>query len=361
MRRLGELSELVGARLVGASDTVIQDAKITVRASQADITLASSEEHLKAFRESDAPAAVVSDKLVLEDESAGEPKSYLVVEDPEAAFAEIVQLFRPIVERKRNGISPHANVSDSAEIAEDVDIMPSAFVGDNVKIGCGTIIYPNVSILENTVIGANTRIFPNAVIYENTVIGDRCIIHGGAVIGAYGFGYRSGATHKLSVQLGNVVLGNDVEIGSNTTIDRGTYDSTTIGDGTKLDDLVMVGHNCQIGKHNLLCSQVGIAGSTVTGDYVVMAGQVGVGDHLEIGDKVTLAAQSGVMHNLDSNQVYLGSPAVPVRDQMKIYAVVAKLPEMRKQLRKLQNNVELITTSDATTSDASLKKANEAA
>jgi len=358
MRRLGELSELVGARLIGDPDSVIQDAKITVRASRDDITLANSPEHLQTFLKTDSTAAVVSTELDLE--SSNTDKSFLVVDNPESAFAEIVQLFRPVIERKRNGISPQANVSDSAEIAEDVEIMSGAFVGDNVKIGCGSVIYPNVSILENTVIGADTHIFPNAVIYENTVIGDRCLIHGGVVIGAYGFGYRSGAVHKLSVQLGNVAIGNDVEIGSNTTIDRGTYDSTTIGDGTKIDDQVMIGHNCQIGEHNLLCSQVGIAGSCTTGNYVVMAGQVGVGDHLDIGDKVTLAAQSGVMHNLTSNQVYLGCPAVPVREQMKIHAVVAKLPEMRKQLRQLQRDVDRTSISSHANTN-SPAKANEAA
>lgn len=358
MRRLGELSELIGARLIGDPDSVIQDAKITVRASRDDITLANSPEHLQTFLKTDSPAAVVSEKLDIDSTNSG--KSFLVVEHPESAFAEIVQLFRPVIERKRNGISPRANVSDSAEIAEDVEIMPGAYVGDNVKIGCGSVIYPNVSILENTVIGANTRIFPNAVIYENTVIGDRCLIHGGVVLGAYGFGYNSGATHKLSVQLGNVVIGNDVEIGSNSTIDRGTYDSTTIGDGTKIDDQVMIGHNCQVGEHNLLCSQVGIAGSCTTGNYVVMAGQVGIGDHLDIGDKVTLAAKSGVMHDLKSNQVYLGCPAVPVREQMKIHAVVAKLPEMRKQLRQLQRDADQATASAQATTETTAK-ANEAA
>ena len=361
MRRLGELSELVSARLVGNPDESISDAKTTARAGAEDITFANSMEHLQTFLQSSSMAAVIDEslagearKLGLESQDDGQAngnisntgntgnsgKSFLFVEKVEEAFATIVKQFRPSLQRTRNGISPRAIVSDSAEIAEDVEIMPGTYIGENVKIGCGSVIYPNVSILENCVVGANTQIFPNAVLYENTVIGDRCLIHGGVVVGAYGFGYRTGASHQLSEQLGNVVIGNDVEIGSNSTIDRGTYDSTTIGDGTKLDDSVMVAHNCQIGQHNLLCSQVGIAGSTTTGDYVVMAGQVGVGDHLEIGDKVTLSAQSGVMHNLKSNQVYLGSPAVPVREQMQIYAVLAKLPEMRKQLRRLQRQVD---------------------
>ena len=135
-------------------------------------------------------------------------------------------------------------------------------------------------------IGPDVTIFPNAVLYENTVVGPRCVIHAGAVLGAYGFGYYCvDGRHQLSAQLGNVVLGADVEIGAGTTIDRGTYGPTIIGEGTKIDNQVMVAHNCRIGRHNMLCSQVGIAGSTTTGDYVVMAGQVGVRDHVHIGDR----------------------------------------------------------------------------
>ena len=226
-----------------------------------------------------------------------------------------------------------------------VTIHPGAFIGEDVQIGSGCVIFPNATVLAGTKLGANTVIFPNVVLYEHSIVGERCLIHAGAVIGAYGFGYKSSTKHELSAQLGNVVIGDDVEIGSNATIDRGTWDSTLIGDGTKLDNLVMIGHNCKIGKHNLFCSQVGIAGSTETGDYVVMAGQVGIGDHLEIGDKVTIAAQSGVMNNLASNKVYLGSPAIPARDQMQIHATVAKLPEMRKQLRSLQKAVDQLIAS----------------
>jgi UDP-3-O-[3-hydroxymyristoyl] glucosamine N-acyltransferase len=197
--------------------------------------------------------------------------------------------------------------------------------------------------LENCKIGSNVILFPGAVLYENTVIGDRSIIHAGAVLGAYGFGYRTQhGQHHRSAQLGNVIIGRDVEIGANTTIDRGTFDSTIIGDGTKMDDQVMIGHNCRIGKHNLLCSQVGIAGSCQTGDYVVMGGQVGIGDHLAIGERAQLGAKAGVMQNIPSGQHYLGIPATPVRKQMQILACKAKLPEMRRQLAELAHQISEI-------------------
>ena len=166
-------------------------------------------------------------------------------------------------------------------MAEDVDVHPLATIGDDVTIGAGSTIHSGVHIMAGSQIGEDVTIFPNAVLYENTVVGPRCLIHAGAVLGAYGFGYEQvEGRHRLTAQLGNVVLGADVEVGAGTTIDRGTYGPTVIGEGTKIDNLVMVAHNCHIGRHNMLCSQVGIAGSTTTGDYVVMAGQVGVRDHV---------------------------------------------------------------------------------
>ena len=231
-------------------------------------------------------------------------------------------------------------VSETAKIADDVCIHPGAVIMDHVEIGSGSVIFPNVTVMENVVIGQDVRIFPGATLYEKTVVGHRAIIHAGAVLGAFGFGYKSNdGVHRLSAQLGNVVIGNDVEIGANTTIDRGTYDSTTIGQGSKLDNMVMVGHNCIIGEHNLLCSQVGIAGSCETGDYVVMGGQVGLADHLKVGSQVSIGAKSGLMHDIESGQKFFGIPARPAREEMRIVANRAKLPEMRKQLKDLQKLV----------------------
>ena len=186
-------------------------------------------------------------------------------------------------------------------------------------------------------------IFPNAVLYENTEVGPRCVIHANAVLGAYGFGYGfADGRHVLSAQLGNVVLGADVEIGAGATIDRGTYGPTTIGEGTKIDDLVMVAHNCRIGRHNMLCSQVGIAGSTTTGDYVVMAGQVGVRDHVHIGDRAVLGAMAGVTNDVPDGSRMIGIPATPEREQKIKQAALSKLPEMRRQLKQLQRIVETL-------------------
>jgi UDP-3-O-[3-hydroxymyristoyl] glucosamine N-acyltransferase len=228
-----------------------------------------------------------------------------------------------------------------AILGEDVDVYPGATVGDDVVVGNGTKIYAGVHLLAGCRIGANVTIYPGAVLYENTIVGDRCIIHANAVLGAYGFGYVTvEGRHKLSEQLGYVILGDDVEIGACSTIDRGTYGPTTIGEGTKIDNLVMIAHNCRIGRHNMICSQVGIAGSTTTGDYVVMAGQVGVRDHVDIGNQVVLGAKAGVMNSIPDGETYVGIPATPFQDQKQKQVVWARLPEMRKQLRQLQRTVD---------------------
>jgi UDP-3-O-[3-hydroxymyristoyl] glucosamine N-acyltransferase len=185
-------------------------------------------------------------------------------------------------------------------------------------------------------IGDEVTIMPGAVLYEQTRIGNRAIIHANAVLGAYGFGYRTvDGRHRLAPQLGRVEIGADVEIGASTTIDRGTYDATVVGEGTKIDNLVMVAHNCRLGKHNMICSQVGIAGSTSTGDYVVMAGQVGVRDHTRIGHHAVLGAKAGVSHDVPDGARMIGIPATVERDQKIKQAVLAKLPEMRQELKRL--------------------------
>ena len=338
MRRLGELSQLVEGELTAHPNMEISGAASISRAGPTEIAFVASPKYLKEFLDSDAGAAVVCRDLGIMD------KPCIVVDDVQAAFAEIVELFQPPVEREIIGISRQAIVSPSARIAEEVCIYPGAVVMDNVEIGFGSVIYPNVTVMENCVIGANVRIFPNSVLYENTVVGDRSIIHAGVVLGAFGFGYRSNSgSHELAPQLGNVVIGDDVEIGANSTIDRGTFDATIVGSGTKLDNLVMIGHNCVIGEHNLLCSQVGVAGSCTTGDYVVMGGQVGMADHLNIGAHVSVGAKSGLMHDIEEGQKFFGIPARPAREEMQLLATRAKLPEMRKTLKRLVKEVEQLT------------------
>lgn len=257
------------------------------------------------------------------------------------AFARIVSRFRPPYDAACAGCSDAAHIAPSASIAADVIVHPFATVGPHVTIEAGATVHSGVRIMAGSHIGCGVVLFPNVVLYPGTVVGARSIIHGGATIGGYGFGYQPvDGVHVRGAQLGNVEIGCDVEIGAGTTIDRGTYNATTIGDGTKIDNQVMIGHNCRIGKHNLICSQVGIAGSCTTGDYVVMAGQVGLSDHLHVGHRAILGAKAGLMNDVPDDAVFIGIPATPERDQWRMWGHVRQLPNMRRQLKKLQQQWE---------------------
>lgn len=332
---LTDLAQLVDGQLIGDPTLTLTGAATVDTAQRGQITLAENDEFAQQLENSAASAVVVNSTVT----SASLPT--IVVEDVHAAFAKIVKHFRPLQQTTHSGISDQAYVSPSASIGENVEIHPLAYVGDNAEIGNGTKIYAGAKVLAGCKIGSDVTLFPNAVLYENTLVGNRSIIHAGVVLGAYGFGYsETPEGHKLSSQLGYVEVGEDVEIGSCATVDRGTYGPTVIGDGTKIDNLVQIAHNCQLGKHNLICAQVGIAGSTSTGDYVTMAGQVGVRDHVHIGTKAILCSKAGVSNNVADGDIVLGQPATPVKRQKLQMAAIAKLPEMRKEFKQLQRKMQ---------------------
>ena len=332
---LAELAALVGGRTFGDDRLAITGAVVLRDAGPGDISLLDQVEKGHLLDDCLASAVVAPRGF----EPGG--LSAIQVDDVHQAFAVIVRYFSPPRQMPRVGISPQAAIDTTARLGANVDVHPFASIGADVTIGDGSTIYSGVNIMAGSRIGAGTTIFPNAVLYENTIVGPRCLIHAGAVLGAYGFGYGFiEGRHVLSPQLGNVVLGADVEVGAGTTIDRGTYGPTSVGDGTKIDDLVMIAHNCRIGRHNMLCSQVGIAGSTTTGDYVTMAGQVGVRDHVHIGERVVLGAMAGVTNDVPDGARMIGIPATPERDQKIKQAAFSKLPEMRRQLKQLQRAFE---------------------
>jgi UDP-3-O-[3-hydroxymyristoyl] glucosamine N-acyltransferase len=332
---LAELAVLVEGRLIGNGEVLISGAAPLRDAAPGEITLIDGVEKSQCLAACRASAVVAPRSFA--------PKDFptIQVDDIHQAFTRILNSFRPQRTRTRIGVSPSAIVSPTAKIGPDVDVYPFAIIGDDVEIGPGSTIYAGVHVMAGSKIAENVTIFANAVLYEETIVGPRCVIHACAVLGAYGFGYSCiNGRHRLSAQLGNVVLEADVEVGAGTTIDRGTYGPTVIGEGTKIDDQVMVAHNCRIGRHNLLCSQVGIAGSTSTGDYVVMAGQVGVRDHVRIGDRAVLGAMAGVINDVPADARLVGIPATPEREQLIKQAALAKLPEMRKQLKAMQSTID---------------------
>jgi UDP-3-O-[3-hydroxymyristoyl] glucosamine N-acyltransferase len=216
-----------------------------------------------------------------------------------------------------------------------------ASVAEDCLIDEGTHLHRGVTIMAGCRIGKNCQLFPGVVLYPGTVLEDRVILHAGCVLGAHGFGFRmENGCHVPTAQLGWVHIESDVEIGANSTVDRGTYGATRIGCGTKIDNLVMIAHNCNIGKHNLICSHVGVAGSSSTGDYVVLAGQVGVRDHIHIGSRTMVGAQAGVVADTGEDKVLLGSPAMPRNEQALIFAALNRLPELRKTVKQLSKQVD---------------------
>jgi UDP-3-O-[3-hydroxymyristoyl] glucosamine N-acyltransferase len=340
---LSEIARLVDGQLHATRDIQIRGADTIRDAREGDITFVDDARRL------DDVASCAADAVLTPPGCAPDGIAYITVTDVHAAFTKIVALFRPPRENTHTGVSEAAVVSPTARLDPSVVVHPLAVIEDDVEIGAGSVIHSGVRVLQGCKLGEGVVLFPNAVLYENTVVGSRSIIHAGAVIGAYGFGYDTvDGQHQLCAQLGNVVLGQDVEIGACTTVDRATYGTTHIGDGTKIDNHVMIGHNCRIGRHNILCSQVGIAGSTTTGDYVVMAGQVGIRDHVHIGDQARLGAKAGVMSDIPAGTAYVGAPATPERQQMQIFASMMKLPGLRKQVREIQRSVDRLEKASST-------------
>jgi UDP-3-O-[3-hydroxymyristoyl] glucosamine N-acyltransferase len=336
-----QLAALVRGRLVGDGSVTINSARPVAEAGPGDITFIADEKYAKQLRSSTASAAIVGPHFR---PPAGEPGPTLIeVADPLAAFLEVNAHLKGDRRPRWSGVHPMAYVAPTARLGADVAVYPFAYVGEGAVLGDGCTIHPGAVVGADCTLGVGVTLHPNSVLYEGVKLGDRVEIHAGSVVGGDGFGYRLEAGRHVKVpQTGVVEVGDDVEIGSNCTIDRATFGATSIGEGTKIDNLVMVGHNNQIGRHNILCGQAGIAGSCRTGDYVVMGGQVGIKDHVQIGDKVMIGAQAGVHRNIPTGQNVLGSPAIPIKEQRHIFAMIARLPEMHRQLRELSAQVALL-------------------
>jgi UDP-3-O-[3-hydroxymyristoyl] glucosamine N-acyltransferase len=276
--------------------------------------------------------------------------SVIRVDDVHDAFTRLVSHFRPPRDQTATGISPQAAIDPSVEIGGGTVVRAGATIDEDVVVGERCAVGPGVHIMAGCRVGDDVTLDANVVLYPETIVGDRCQLHAGVVLGCNGFGYKHvGGRHVPTAQLGHVEIHDDVEIGANTTIDRGTYGATVVGAGTKIDNGVMIGHNCRIGRHNMLCSQVGIAGSTTTGDYVVMAGQVGVRDHVHIGTGAVLGAMAGVSNDVEAGMRVIGIPATPEREQKLKQAAFSKLPEMRRQLRQMQRVLDQVVAATTKT------------
>jgi UDP-3-O-[3-hydroxymyristoyl] glucosamine N-acyltransferase len=263
------------------------------------------------------------------------------VNDAYTAFAKLLELYNQINNEKK-GVSSLAFVSPSAKIGKDVYIGELAYIGDNVTIGDNTKIFPHVFLGDNVQVGENTTLFAGVIIYSDNLIGSNCTIHGGAVIGADGFGFapQQDKNYKKIAQIGNVVIEDDVEIGSNTTIDRATLGSTILRRGVKLDNLIQVAHNVEIGENTVIAAQTGISGSTKIGKNCMIAGQVGFVGHINIGDDVKIGAQAGVPGDIKDGSIVLGTPAIDIANFRRSFVHFKNLPDIVKRLQELERKMK---------------------
>jgi UDP-3-O-[3-hydroxymyristoyl] glucosamine N-acyltransferase len=335
-----QLAKLVEGEVHGDASIAIVDGRSIDRAGSQHVTFAGNEANLKKLADSKAGAVVVGRSIFKPQYVTGAVKSAIVVDDAQRAFVCLLQHFRPRRSRFPVGISSGATISPSARIGENTNVFPGAWIGDDVVVGRDCDIHPGAVVGPGCVLGDGVTLYANVVLYADVLIGDRATIHAGAVIGADGFGYRlRNGRHEKVPHFGIVRIEADVEIGACATIDRAMIGETVIGEGTKIDNLVMVAHNCELGKHNILTSLVGLAGSVTSGDYVVCAGQVGVADHVHLGTGCVLGSRSGVHKDVPAGETQIGAPSQPVAEAMKVLMAQRKVPALLKTVRDLEAEV----------------------
>ena len=330
---LSEIVQYVSGRYEGPGDVAITGVAPLADAGEAQISFLANPKYAPQLGSTRAAAVLVSEDL-----EGSEPR-WIRVANPYYAMARVVAKFfdrrpAPI------GISEKASIARSARLGDGVAIGAFAAIGEDVWIGDNVTIYPNVTIENGSEIGEGTIVYPNVSIYYRSKIGKRCILHSGVVVGSDGYGFApEGGRHEKIPQVGIVRIEDDVEIGAGSTVDRAALGETVIGEGTKIDNLVQVGHNVRIGKHCLLVAQVGIAGSTTIGDHVVVAGQSGVAGHLKVGDGVQVAAKSSVMKDVPAGQKVRGAPAVGLGEFQRREIWLRRLPELARKLNYLEQQI----------------------
>lgn len=327
------LAREIGGEVIGDGNVMIHGIAPADSARAGDITFAEKQSYMTAAEASQASAVLVPAGF----ESA--TKVLIRVKNPRIAIAKVLPLFFP-PETHVAGVHPSAVIDPTAQIDPTASIGPHCSVGAGVRIGQRSVLMGGNHVGRDSQIGDDTCLHPNVVLYAKTQIGSRVIIHAGTVVGSDGYGYVfDQGQHRKMLQVGNVIIHDDVEIGSNTSIDRAALGSTVIGQGTKIDNLVQVAHNVVMGRHCLLMGQVGIAGSTQLADYVVVASQTGVAGHLKIGPQVTIGAKSGVMRDIPAGETVLGIPAASDKQAKRQWIAMSQLPDALHRLKALEKQV----------------------
>lgn len=330
--RLAELAELVEGRVEGDPDRAVEAIRTLEAAGPHDLSFLKDPRYRAQAAASGAGALLVGPALV----DAVPGRDLLVVADPDYALSRLVAVLHPPA-RREPGVHPTAVLETGCEVDPTAHIGPYVVIGEGSRIEAGATLHAFVSVGRGCAVGKGAVLHPHAVLYDGTEVGPGTVVHAGAVLGADGFGYAThgGAHHKVP-QVGRVVVEGDVEIGANSTIDRATLGETRIGAGTKIDNLVQVGHNVRVGRHCILCGQAGIAGSTRLGDGVVLAGQAGVSGHIQLGDRVQVAAKSAALSSVEPGTVVAGIPAIDLKKWRRQAVLLARLEEMSRRLRALE-------------------------
>lgn len=335
---LSELARWVDGDIIrGGLDSFYTGMASLDAAGPNDVSFLGNEKYHAQFLASKAGAIIVQ-----RGESGGNPDTALIaVDNPTLAFSAVVRHFAAASRKFSPGIHPSASIADNAKLDRGkVCIHAGAVIMSGASIGDGSEIGPNSVIGEDVTIGKDCHVMANVSIRERCVLGDRVHLQPGVIIGSDGFGYEfSQGRHVKVDQVGIVEIGDDVEIGANTTVDRARFGKTLIGEGTKIDNLVQIGHNVVIGKHCLVVALTGISGSTRIGDYVTIAGQAGIAGHITIGDKATITARAGVTTNLPGGEIYAGRPAKPFHEEMKLRATVRRLPKLIERIKKIEQQL----------------------
>lgn len=332
-----QIASLINGRIIGDENRAITGVSPIEKGEKGHLSFISQEKFVHFLENTPCSVLVVSEKFIQENKDYS--PTLIAVDDAYLSFQILLNMYQEI-KGKKSGIEENVFIHDTATLGENIYIGAFTYISAKARIGENTQIAPQVFIGNNVKIGKNCQIHSGVRIHEYSVIGDNCVIHSNTVIGSDGFGFQPSADGYSKIpQLGNVVIEDDVEIGSNCTIDRGTIGSTTIGKGTKMDNLIQIAHNVSIGKHNVIASQAGIAGSTVIGDWNMIGGQVGIVGHISIGNQVKIQAQSGVNSHVKDKETLYGSPAIKAGDYRRNYvhfkhldALVKRIDELEKKL-----------------------------
>jgi UDP-3-O-[3-hydroxymyristoyl] glucosamine N-acyltransferase len=335
---VSEIAKLLDGEILGDANTLLTGFAAAENAQAGDLTFAETDNYFAAA-ENSAASAIIADKKISSDK-----KILIRVANARIAFAKALALFFP-EPKFFGGIHPTSVFAASAKIDSSAHIGPHCTIGERVQIGARVVLQSGNFVGDDSQLGDETNLFPNVVIYPRAQIGRRVRIHANSVIGSDGYGYvLDGGVHRKVPQVGNVIIGDDVEIGSNVSIDRGALGATIIGRGTKIDNQVQIAHNVQIGEHSLIIAQVGIAGSTKIGNYSVIAGKAGIAGHLKIGSQVTIGAYSGVMRDIPDGEKWGGIPAVPDKNIKRQWIALQHLPDLMKKIsmweKKLGGKIE---------------------